>query len=497
MACYSSLLLSLLAVATTVVHAVGDGGDSEGDEVAANRRNLARQYSALPYPERKREDGFGIHSVDLATVSSMAFGGRYGSVWRRSDLRILDAGGGTGDAALTLAKQLHDIGNRDARIVHLDLSPTAQDIARDRADYNGVGHMIEFRNGGFLDEVLMDSLGKFDFILSHGVLHHQTNPAKGLLSLKRALKPGGAISVMVYGELGRTGIYDVQRMMRLMKETASGDEHEEVESLRSLLGALPGISRVKRNDAFWASVLAEVSTGAGAFDLFLHSQDRAYTVPELYEWVEEECGLKIASFNERGLYDPMLWLDGATDELADRVRGLDVREKMTMAELLHGAILRHSFYLFDETSKTPNSARRTQPRVAADSIPCVPRGGKVEEKAYEIFEHHSDFTVDVARNVKPMSNVFMPGTTVRYKNVSMLIQFPWIYGNCQLTFEDIWRDNALPVMPNLTLSAYLAAMGGIVKMLGDWGNLVILTEPGELLEPETFSRTEFSGNDEL
>ena len=45
--------------------------------------------------------------------------------------------------------------------------------------------------------------------------------------------------------------------------------------------------------------------------------------------------------------------------------------------------------------------------------------------------------------------------------------------------------------------AYLAAMGGIVKMLGDWGNLVILTEPGELLEPETFSRTEFSGNDEL
>ena len=53
-------------------------------------------------------------------------------------------------------------------------------------------------------------------------------------------------------------------------------------------------------------MVAEVSTGAGAYDLFLHSQDRAFTVDQLYDWIERDCSLKIASFNEAGLYDPMV-----------------------------------------------------------------------------------------------------------------------------------------------------------------------------------------------
>ena len=55
-----------------------------------------------------------------------------------------------------------------------------------------------------------------------------------------------------------------------------------------------------------SKVVGEVSTGAGAYDLFLHSQDRAFTEDQLYDWIERDCSLKIASFNEAGLYDPMV-----------------------------------------------------------------------------------------------------------------------------------------------------------------------------------------------
>ena len=303
-------------------------------------------------------------------------------MWRRPDLRILDAGGGTGDSTLTLAQQLHDIGNLDARIVHLDLSPTSQAITKERAEYHEIGHMVEFALGSFLDEDLMASLGTFDFIVCHGVLHHQADPGAGLRALKLALRPGGAINIMVYGDLGRTGIYDVQRMMRLMKESESSDEQwspqldeqEEVDSLRDLLGALPETSRVRRNEPFWKSVEGEVATGAGAFDLFLHSQDRAYTVRELYEWVEGEAGLTMVGFNEGGLYKPSLWLSpSASDELLERVNDLDERRKMDMAELLHGAIQRHSFYVED-------GEKREIPEVMPMAIPCLPRRGQVSSE---------------------------------------------------------------------------------------------------------------------
>ena len=48
-----------------------------------------------------------------------------------------------------------------------------------------------------------------------------------------------------YGEYGRTGIYDVQKMMRMIKE--DGPEQVEVDALKDMLDALPETNRVKQN----------------------------------------------------------------------------------------------------------------------------------------------------------------------------------------------------------------------------------------------------------
>ena len=436
-----------------------------------NIEKLTKQYSQFPYPEVFTTTKIkSVYSSDLATVSYSCFSGRWSSVWKSPTLRILNAGGGTGDATLHLASQLRSIGVSTEQwdsppIVHLDLSPTSVEMARSRAVHQGLAGLIDFRVGSLLDEGVMGSLGRgeegFDFILAHGVLHHLVSPEKGLDSLRNSLRPRGCVGIMVYGKLGRTGIYDVQEMMRLLdskddsskddssKDDSSSFEDEEakVTLLRSLLSSLPSTSRLRRNEKFWGNVLGEVSSGAGAYDLFLHSQDRSYTVDDIFDWAQGQCGMRIVAFNERGLYDPSLWIDSSetdssdpiadsdededededSEELKARLRSLDWRGRASLAELLHGAIQRHSFYLTADSDEDP--ARHMTPRVAPNTIPCAPRGGKVEIGAYEVItSYQNNHTVDISRNVDYASSVFPKDMKVRYEGVSELIQFPWVYG---------------------------------------------------------------------
>jgi SAM-dependent methyltransferase len=48
----------------------------------------------------------------------------------------------------------------------------------------------------------VDNLGKFDIVLCMGVLHHLSNPNKGLQSLTNTLKDDGMIFLYLYGKLG-------------------------------------------------------------------------------------------------------------------------------------------------------------------------------------------------------------------------------------------------------------------------------------------------------
>ena len=49
------------------------------------------------------------------------------------------------------------------------------------------------------------------------MLHHLETPSKGLSALASVLKPDGGMNLMVYGELGRRGIYEFHDMYRLLR----------------------------------------------------------------------------------------------------------------------------------------------------------------------------------------------------------------------------------------------------------------------------------------
>lgn len=102
-------------------------------------------------------------------------------------LRVLDAGCGKGSYTRLVA------GCAD-RVVGLD----KHSIPAARENVGDVGN-IDLIEG---DLETFEDAQKFDAIFSVGVLHHLDDPRRGFDNLLRTLKPGGRISVWVYGREG-------------------------------------------------------------------------------------------------------------------------------------------------------------------------------------------------------------------------------------------------------------------------------------------------------
>ena len=79
----------------------------------------------------------------------------------------------------------------------------------------------------------------------HRGIYIISHPRQNYTSTRITLKNPNHVYIYRYGEYGRTGIYDVQKMMRMIKE--DGPEQVEVDALKDMLDALPETNRVKQN----------------------------------------------------------------------------------------------------------------------------------------------------------------------------------------------------------------------------------------------------------
>lgn len=297
------------------------------------RDTVRDQYETYPYPARDPADEkkrliVGSPSA-LHEIDHYIYGGRLDLT---QPFRVLVAGGGTGDAAIMLAQQLADAGANDAEITYVDLSTASREIAEARARARKLTNIV-FHTGSLLDA---REYGQFDYIDCCGVLHHLPEPGQGFRALAGALRPGGGMGLMVYGTLGRSGVYDAQAMMRQV--TGEGDSAaEKVALAKRLINALPPSNLLKRNPA----IRDHLESDAGVYDLLLHSIDRSYLVPELAREIED-AGLKIASLVEPARYDPAFFL---TDKpLLDRLSRMTMIERAAFAERLAGNMRKHIAY---------------------------------------------------------------------------------------------------------------------------------------------------------
>jgi SAM-dependent methyltransferase len=108
----------------------------------------------------------------------------------RTTLDILDAGGGTGNFAVPLARLGH-------RVTVVDPSPDALAALERRAAEAGVTDRVQGVQGdagGLLDVVTAEGA---DMVLCHGVLEMVDDPGVALANVVRALRPAGTLSVLV------------------------------------------------------------------------------------------------------------------------------------------------------------------------------------------------------------------------------------------------------------------------------------------------------------
>jgi SAM-dependent methyltransferase len=293
------------------------------------------QYEAYPYPQREPADearrlitGSPSHVLE---INHFVFAGRRD--FRRPFLALV-AGGGTGDGAIMLAQQLAEFGE-GGEVLYTDPSRAARAIVEARAEAR---RLTNIRFETLAIEDLVDAgLGLFDYVDCCGVLHHLANPVAGLKTLTGLLSPNGGMGLMVYGILGRAGVYPMQTLLRMF----AGDDSNagKLAFARRLMDHTPATNALKRNPF----VGDHLSGGdAGLYDLLLHGRDHAYLVPEIAE-LATAAGLRITAFIEPARYDPASYLKDPV--ILGRLNDLDWMGRAAASELIAGNMSKHIFYV--------------------------------------------------------------------------------------------------------------------------------------------------------
>ncbi len=242
----------------------------------------------------------------------------------REDPSILIAGCGTSQAAR------HAVRWPAARVTGIDFSATSVRCTEALKHRHGLDnlqlHQLPVERAGELGM-------QFDQVVCTGVLHHLADPVAGLQALRSVLKPDGVMHLMVYAPYGRTGIYLLQDFCRRIGVPATEAGIADLMiALRSLPPGHPLEHLLRQAPDF--------RHAAAVADALLNPQDRAYSVPQLFEFLAQG-GLRFGRWLSQAPYSPRCGVM-ATLPQAGRIAALTAPEQFTAVELFRGTMVMHS-----------------------------------------------------------------------------------------------------------------------------------------------------------
>jgi SAM-dependent methyltransferase len=246
----------------------------------------------------------------------------------RDDRRILVAGCGTSQAAKVALRWPR------AQVIGIDVSGTSIQQTERLKRKHGLENLelqqlpveraAELRRG-------------FDHVICTGVLHHLPDPDRGLQALHDVLLPDGAMHLMVYAPYGRAGVYLLQDYCRRLGIGSTASEIRElVTSLRALPPDHP-LQPLLRN-------APDFRDDAGVADALLHPQDRAYSVPQLLDFLDA-AGLEFGRWVRQAAYLPQCGALASSPHQPLLAR-LPLQEQYAAVELFRGTMVRHSVVVY-------------------------------------------------------------------------------------------------------------------------------------------------------
>ena len=274
--------------------------------------------------------------------------------WRsyREDYSVLVAGCGTSQAAK------HAMRWPAAQITAIDFSTASiQHTERLKRKYR----LDNLQVRQIPLEQVAELRASFDQIVCTGVLHHLRDPDAGLRALRSVLAPHGAMQLMVYAPYGRSGIYMLQEFFRRVGfRPPDGDINE-------LIGAL----KVLPPDHPLARLMHEAPdfrTEAALADALLHPQDRAYSVPQLFEFLRGNA----VRFGRWLRQAPYSFRVGVLSQIPQRQRSAAVppEDQFAAAELFRGTMIRHSAIVYRDDD--PPGSQITFASDSSDWLRYVP-----------------------------------------------------------------------------------------------------------------------------
>jgi hypothetical protein len=150
--------------------------------------------------------------------------------------------------------------------------------------------------------------------------------------------------LMVYAPYGRAGVYMLQEFCRRIGIHATD---AEIRDLIAALTALPPghpLENLLRESP-------DFRQEAALADALLNPQDRSYSVPQLFDFIEK-AGLTFGRWLKQAPYSPHC---GALARIpqASRLKELSIAEQYAAVELFRGTMVRHSLVVYRNDSPDP------------------------------------------------------------------------------------------------------------------------------------------------
>jgi trans-aconitate methyltransferase len=338
--------------------------EAEEQELDPATKGTKLLYEQYPYPSPITGSSL---IRDLTNAIEVLFPAQEFEDWN-----ILDAGCGSGHRLLNLAKRYPK-----AKFTGVDLSASSLRVAAQIARQSGIAN-VTFRQANLLELKLA---GKYQLIVSTGVIHHLCDPQLGLERVFNCLSEDGLMYAWFYHSFGEFQRLLDRELVRLLWGRENEDFAEGIAIMEDLGLNLPSEQYGTKTSTPSERDVSQLSINT---DAYLHPIVNAYRFHEIVEMFRQagadwtalnginlEGRSKLIDLNQVAELSHLCVTEDElfkTEQLKEKYRQLDNLAKLRVIEL---NLKPTGFSLLAGRNE---SFRQCDERITGNTIKCFPAG---------------------------------------------------------------------------------------------------------------------------